>query len=160
MIFITTLQTTETFVYIKTQGAHRWVNRTRVDTEEKTTFLNEKQKEGYQVVVTHLTSEAVPYQELDYTKPTVFVLGNEKEGVSDDVIALADEVIIIPMRGMVQSLNVSVATALLLYEVQRQLEIAGRYSVPQLSEIERDNIKKAWIFRDTIVRRSKGKINI
>ena len=87
-------------------------------------------------------------------------MGNEKDGVSDDVIALADEVIIIPMRGMVQSLNVSVATALLLYEAQRQLEIAGSYDEPQLSIEERTKIKNEWIFRDTIVRRSKGKFSL
>jgi tRNA (guanosine-2'-O-)-methyltransferase len=143
-----------------TQGAHRWVNRTRVDTEERTVFLKKKQKEGYQVVVTHLSAKAVSYQSLDYTKPTVFVLGNEKDGVSDDVIALADEVIIIPMRGMVQSLNVSVATALLLYEAQRQLQISGSYDVPQLSLEEQTKIKNEWIFRDTIVRRSKGKFSL
>ena len=143
-----------------TQGAHRWVNHTRVDTEKRTTFLQEKQKEGYQIVVTHLSAQSVSYQALDYTKPTVFVLGNEKEGVSEKVIALADEVIIIPMRGMVQSLNVSVATALLLYEAQRQLEKAGRYATPQLSGEERIKIKNEWIFRDTIARRSKGKISL
>ena len=143
-----------------TQGAHHWVNRTRIETEERTAFLKKKQNEGYQIVVTHLSEKAVLYQKLDYTKPTVFVLGNEKEGVSEEVIALADEVIIIPMRGMVQSLNVSVAAALLLYEAQRQLEIAGKYDEPQLSLQERTKIKDEWIFRDTIARRSKGKIPI
>ena len=141
-----------------TQGAHRWVNRTRIDTEERTVFLREKQKEGYQIVVTHLSAQSVSYQTLDYRKPTVFVVGNEKEGVSEDVIAIADEIINIPMRGMVQSLNVSVATALLLYEAQTQIETAGKYNTPQLSLEERRKIKEDWIYRDTIARRSKGKI--
>ena len=141
-----------------TQGAHRWVNRTRVDTEERMTFLKEKQIEGYQIVVTHLSAQAVNYQTLDYRKPTVFVVGNEKEGVGEDVIAIADEMINIPMRGMVQSLNVSVATALLLYEAQTQLETAGKYNTPQLSLKEKRKIKENWIYRDTIARRSKGKI--
>ena len=141
-----------------TQGAHRWVNRTRVDAEERTVFLKEKQKEGYQVVVTHLTAQSVSYQEIDYTKPTLIVLGNEKKGVSEDIIAIADEMIKIPMRGMVQSLNVSVATALLLYEAQTQLETAGKYNTPQLSLEDRKKIKEYWIYRDTITRRSKGKI--
>ena len=85
-------------------------------------------------------------------------MGNEKEGVSPEVIAQADEVIIIPMQGMVQSLNVSVATALILYEAQRQLENAGRYDTPQMSLEKREEIKEAWIYRDTVARRSKGKI--
>ena len=85
-------------------------------------------------------------------------MGNEKEGVSPEVIEMADEVIIIPMLGMAQSLNVSVATALILYEAQRQLENAGRYDTPLLSPEKADEIKAAWIYRDTVARRSNGQI--
>jgi tRNA (guanosine-2'-O-)-methyltransferase len=126
--------------------------------ERKVTFLQQKQIEGYQVVVTHLEENAVSFREVDYTKPTIIVMGNEKEGVSSELVALADKMIVIPMRGMVQSLNVSVATALVLYEAQRQLEVAGRYDIPQLLEEERETIKNGWLYRDTIARRSKGKI--
>jgi tRNA (guanosine-2'-O-)-methyltransferase len=141
-----------------TQGAHRWVNRTRVEDRDKVAFLKQKQQEGFQVVVTHLESRAVSFREVDYTKPTLLVMGNEKGGVSQEVVALANEVIIIPMQGMVQSLNVSVATALILYEAQRQLENAGKYDISQLSDNEREKIKNEWIYRDTIARRSKGQI--
>jgi len=78
--------------------------------------------------------------------------------VSPEIIAEADEVIVIPMQGMVQSLNVSVATALLLYEAQRQLENAGKYETHQLSPEKAEEIKTAWLYRDTIARRSKGQI--
>ena len=141
-----------------TQGAHRWVERIRIGREEKRAFLQEKQKEGYQLVVTHLEERAVSFREVDYTKPTIIVMGNEKDGVSSELVDLADAVIIIPMQGMVQSLNVSVAAALILYEAERQLESAGRYDTPQLSEEERERIKKKWLYRDIIARRSKGKI--
>ena len=141
-----------------TQGAHRWTRRYRMNDVDKVVFLKEKKAQGFQVVVTHLEERAVPFREIDYTKPTLLVMGNEKEGVSPEVIAMADEVIIIPMQGMVQSLNVSVATALILYEAQRQLENAGRYDEPILSEKEREEIKAAWIYRDTVARRSKGQI--
>ena len=60
------------------------------------------------------------------------------------------------MQGMVQSLNVSVATALILYEAQRQLDNASRYDTPQLSLEQREEIKADWVYRDTIARRSKG----
>ena len=141
-----------------TQGAHRWIHRHRMHDTHKTAFLKQKKAQGFQVVVTHLEERAVSFREIDYTKPTLLVLGNEKEGVSAEVIAEADEVIIIPMQGMVQSLNVSVATALILYEAQRQLENAGRYDSPVLSSEKREEIKAAWIYRDTIARRSKGEI--
>ena len=79
-------------------------------------------------MVTHLEERAVSFREVDYTKPTLLVMGNEKEGVSSEIVKLADEIIIIPMQGMVQSLNVSVATGLILYEAQRQRELSGRYN--------------------------------
>ncbi len=141
-----------------TQGAHRWMHRYRMHDTDKVAFLKEKKVQGFQVVVTHLEEQAVSFREIDYTKPTLLVMGNEKEGVSPEVIEMADEVIIIPMQGMVQSLNVSVATALILYEAQRQLENAGRYDKPVLSKEKANEIKAAWIYRDTVARRSKGQI--
>ena len=141
-----------------TQGAHRWTHRYRIKDDDKVAFLTQKKAQGFQVVVTHLEERAVSFRKIDYTKPTLLVMGNEKEGVSSEVISMADEVIIIPMQGMVQSLNVSVATALILYEAQRQLQNAGRYDEPILSEEKREEIKAAWIYRDTVARRSKGQI--
>ncbi|UFH60444.1 TrmH family RNA methyltransferase [Sulfurovum mangrovi] len=143
-----------------TQGAHRWLRRKHIATEEKVTFLEEKKAEGYQVVVTHLDENAVSFREIDYTKPTLLVMGNEKEGVSKEVLALADHKIIIPMQGMVQSLNVSVATALILYEAQRQREDKGMYETAQLDSEEQEQIKEEWLYRDIIARRSKGKIKL
>ena len=54
-------------------------------------------------------------------------MGQEKTGITREALDLADQDIIIPMLGMVQSLNVSVACALILYEAQRQRQIAGMY---------------------------------
>ena len=141
-----------------TQGAHRWTNRCRVNTQDKTKFLAQKKAEGFQVVVTHLSENSCSFRKIDYTKPTLIVVGNEKEGVSLDVIALADKTIIIPMQGMVQSLNVSVATALVLYEAQRQREEASMYGESVLSEEEQKTLIDRWSYRDSVARRSKGVI--
>ena len=141
-----------------TQGAHRWTHRYRIKDGNTVKFLKQKKKEGFQVVVTHLEERAVSFREVDYTKPTLIVMGNEKEGVSDKIIAEATDIIVIPMEGMVQSLNVSVATALILYEAQRQLENAGVYDTAQISLEVREKIKSDWVYRDTIARRSKGEI--
>ena len=143
-----------------TQGAHRWVNRFKINEKEKCAFLQEKQAQGFQVIATHLDDNAISFTEVDYTIPTIMIVGNEKEGVSKEVIRQADKTISIPMKGMVQSLNVSVATALVLYEAQRQREAKGMYETPQLSVKNRAEIKEAWIYRDTVARRSKGKINL
>jgi tRNA (guanosine-2'-O-)-methyltransferase len=141
-----------------TQGSHHWIFRERIDSDKKVEFLEAKQKEGFQVVVTHLSEKSVSYREIDYTKKTIFIMGNEQKGTSSEVLALADEVVLIPMRGMAQSLNVSVATALLLYEAERQLDIAGYYEQEQLTAKEQEKIKGQWIYRDLISRRSKGRI--
>jgi len=139
-----------------TQGAHRWVARERIDYVKRVDFIKAKRAEGMQVIVTALDGQAVGFRKVDFTKPTLLVVGNEKEGVSEDVIALADQTIIIPMMGMVQSLNVSVATAITLYEAQRQRETAGMYAQSRLSEEEIAEIKDTWLYRDSVARRSKG----
>ena len=93
-------------------------------------------QQGMQVLVTHLSDDAVDFREIDYTKPTAIILGQEKTGATEEAIALADKNIVIPMVGMVQSLNVSVAAAVVLYEAQRQRELVGMYKTINLSEQE------------------------
>ena len=81
--------------------------------------------QGMQILATHLSDNAVDFREIDYTRPTCILMGQEKTGITQEALALADQDIIIPMIGMVQSLNVSVASALILYEAQRQRQNAG-----------------------------------
>lgn len=83
---------------------------------------------GMQVLATNLSDKAVDFREIDYTRPTCILMGQEKTGISQEALDLADRDIIIPMIGMVQSLNVSVASALILYEAQRQRQNAGMYA--------------------------------
>ncbi len=80
-----------------------------------------------QILATNLSARAVDFREVDYTRPTCVLLGQEKTGITEEALALADQDIVIPMIGMVQSLNVSVASALILYEAQRQRQNAGLY---------------------------------
>lgn len=67
--------------------------------------------QGMQILATHLSDNAVDFREIDYTRPTCILMGQEKTGITQEALALADQDIIIPMIGMVQSLNVSVASA-------------------------------------------------
>ncbi|WP_370166838.1 tRNA (guanosine(18)-2'-O)-methyltransferase TrmH [Marisediminitalea sp.] len=115
-------------------GSQQWVN---VDTHENVTdAIGALKAQNMQVLVTHLSDKAVDFRDIDYTKPTAILFGQEKYGVTDEAIAMCDQDIVIPMVGMVQSLNVSVAAALVLYEAQRQRQIAGMYDVQHLSEEE------------------------
>jgi len=91
---------------------------------EAVTHLKDR---GMQVLATNLSARAVDFREIDYTRPTCILMGQEKTGITAEALALADCDIIIPMVGMVQSLNVSVASALILYEAQRQRQNAGLY---------------------------------
>ena len=90
--------------------------------------VHQLKDQGMQILATHLSDKAVDFREIDYTRPTCILMGQEKTGITQQALALADQDIIIPMIGMVQSLNVSVASALILYEAQRQRQNAGMYS--------------------------------
>jgi tRNA (guanosine-2'-O-)-methyltransferase len=91
---------------------------------------------GMQTFAAHFSDQALDYRDVTYTRPTCILFGNEKEGVTDEAAGLVDTHIIIPMLGMVPSLNVSVATAIILFEAQRQRRAAGMYDVPRYSEAE------------------------
>jgi tRNA (guanosine-2'-O-)-methyltransferase len=111
-------------------GSQKWVPvRQHGDVEAAIGVLR---AQGFRLYGTHLGVEAVDYRQCDFTGPTAFVLGAEKWGLSAAAAAAIDQAIVIPMRGMVQSLNVSVATATLLYEALRQRQAAGL--VPERGE--------------------------
>lgn len=119
-------------------GSQNWVN---VHNHSKTeAAIADLKKQGMQVLVTNLSDTAVDFREIDYTKPTAIILGQEKFGASEQALALADQDIVIPMVGMVQSLNVSVACSVVLYEAQRQRDLAGMYNTATISEEVRQRI--------------------
>lgn len=78
------------------------------------------QLNGVKVVATTSQTEK-NYWDIDFTRPSLILLGNEGAGLSDELIALADEKVKIPLMNSVESLNVAIATSLLLYEVKRQM---------------------------------------
>jgi tRNA (guanosine-2'-O-)-methyltransferase len=134
-----------------TMGAHKWIFHEYVEDIEK--FYKDIKSQGYQVVVTLLDEDTIDFREVDYTQPTLIVLGNEVDGASETSIKYADKKVIIPMYGMSQSLNVSVANAVILYEAQRQRVNKGMYDKPQLSpEIIEKTLKK-WAYEDIIKRK-------
>ena len=100
------------------QGSQKWV---KLNNYEKTidaiSVLKEK---GFKLFGTNLNDESRDYRDFDYSENTCFVLGAEKWGLSNELISMVDQSIFIPMRGMVQSLNVSVAASILLFEAIRQ----------------------------------------
>ena len=111
-------------------GSWKWV-RPRVHAHVLQAIEHLK-KDGFHVIAAHFSETAVDYRDLDYTRPTAVLLGTELHGVSPEAAAAADCHTVIPMRGLVASLNVSVANALILFEAARQREAAGLYEHSRL----------------------------
>lgn len=104
-----------------TQGADKWVEvRKWKSTREA---VAELKAQGKKIYATALTPTAKKISDVDFSVPCALVLGNEKEGISAEMIAAADETVIIPMSGFVQSFNISVAGALSLYHIRREREL-------------------------------------
>jgi tRNA (guanosine-2'-O-)-methyltransferase len=113
-------------------GIRKWMKVKKYATIEQ--GLAPLKLQGCQVIATTLSETSKDYREIDYTCPTAILVGEEYDGISDHAIELADETITIPIVGMVQSLNVSVASALVLYEAYRQREQAGMYDRRKLDD--------------------------
>ncbi|MBO7204023.1 MAG: 23S rRNA (guanosine(2251)-2'-O)-methyltransferase RlmB [Bacteroidales bacterium] len=79
-------------------------------------YLKER---GFQVVAATEKTDSLIY-EADFKQPTVIVMGSEGKGISDSVMKLCDAKVKIPMHGEIESLNVSIATSIILFEVVRQ----------------------------------------
>ena len=113
-------------------GSKKWIKVHKHPSTEQ--GLKHLKQQGFQIVATSLGENSKDYRELDYTRPTAILVGEELEGISDQAIQMADENISIPMIGMVQSLNVSVASALVLYEAYHQRMAAGSYDKRSLDD--------------------------
>jgi tRNA (guanosine-2'-O-)-methyltransferase len=124
-------------------GSNRWVDVKVHD--NLPSGVDELRRQGKQILAAHFSERAVDYRQIDYTKPTTLIVGSEKIGVSEQAAELADEHVLIPMLGMVQSLNVSVASAIILYEAQRQRELAGLYDKQHLSSASFERLRFEWL---------------
>ncbi len=105
------------------QGSQKWIKLRKHKSIDSA--VERLKSMGFRLYGTSLDINSHDYRECDFCGPTAFVLGTEKWGLSDCAKSLVDESIFIPMRGMVQSLNVSVAAATLLFESLRQRQAAG-----------------------------------
>jgi tRNA (guanosine-2'-O-)-methyltransferase len=125
------------------QGAEKWVRvRSHDDMEAACAHLRGR---GLQLVAANLSDKAIDYREIDYTVPTALVVGTELFGVSAEALKQADRQVMVPMRGMTRSLNVSVACAIVLYEAMRQREAAGLYGERELDPGLRERLRFEWM---------------
>ena len=125
-------------------GTAKWVRLVRHHTIQSA--IKELKGLGFRVVAAHPGPDAVDFREVDFTVPTALMMGGELLGLSDDALSLADLQISIPMVGMARSFNVSVATALLLFEAFRQREAAGMYDESRIDPEEMGRILFEWAY--------------
>lgn len=125
------------------QGAEKWMQvKSHDDLGSACGYLRGK---GFQLVAAHLSDRAKDYREIDYTRPTALVVGTELFGVSPAALEQADEQVMIPMKGMTQSLNVSVACAIVLYEAMRQRDAAGLYAARRIDDAVYTRQRFEWL---------------
>ena len=124
------------------QGSQKWVQINQYN--ETTKAITVLKNKGFKLYGTNLNPKSLDYRECNFKGPTAFVLGAEKWGISKEAARLMDEHIHIPMRGMVESLNVSVAASTLLFEAIRQRQVANL--IPESGEGMSEEIYKKKIF--------------
>lgn len=125
------------------QGAEKWVRvRPHVNLAAACGYLRDR---GFQLVAAHLSDQAADYRDIDYTVPTALLVGTELFGVSAEALAAADRQVMIPMKGMTRSLNVSVACAIVLYEAMRQRDAAGLYGDCRLDTSVHERLRFEWM---------------
>ncbi len=113
-------------------GSNHWVNLHIHHSIPN--VISELKQSGFSIYAANDSAKAIDYRKVDYTKPSVIVLGAELDGISPETLDMVDEEIKIPMQGMVESLNVSVANAVILFEAQRQRLQAGLYEKCRLDK--------------------------
>ncbi|MBN8790183.1 MAG: RNA methyltransferase [Terrimonas sp.] len=116
-------------------------------TDAERCFKDLRQKYD-KILATHLSSDAISLYEVDFTQSVALVFGNEHAGVSEEIRALADGNFIIPQVGIIQSLNISVACAVSIYEAYRQKKLAGHYDNINLPQEKYNTLLKEWGFTE------------
>jgi tRNA (guanosine-2'-O-)-methyltransferase len=127
-------------------GTRRYVGVRRWDKGDLGTCLGHLQERGFAILAAHPAPGATDYRELDYTRPTAVLLGQELDGLTEEAAEQADVWVAIPMEGMGRSLNVSVAAALLLFEARRQRRAAGMYEQSRLDVETRRRTLFEWAY--------------
>jgi tRNA (guanosine-2'-O-)-methyltransferase len=110
------------------KGASKWMNIRFY--KKISACLETVKNEGYFILGTHLTKESLSLYELNLNKKVALLFGNEHAGISKEALEFVDQNFQIPQVGLVQSLNISVACAVSLYEAFRQRQKSGKYNHP------------------------------
>jgi tRNA (guanosine-2'-O-)-methyltransferase len=127
------------------KGAQKWITSKQYNSDGKNTeiCIRDLKEKGYQIIATTPHNNSCMLQDFDIHKKTAFILGAEAEGVSETVKNQADGFLKIPMVGFTESLNISVAAAIILQEVTTKLRNSNINW--QLSAEEKDVLYFNWV---------------
>ena len=115
-------------------GSNHWVKLHNHENKKK--LFTKLRNQGHTIFAANNSVNAIDFRKANYTNASTIILGAEFDGVSNEAINLADKEIRIPMEGMVESLNVSVANAVILFEIQRQRQKANLYKKRRIDDDE------------------------
>ena len=121
-------------------GAQKWVNIDRHNSTKE--CINNLKENGYQIIATTPHNNSAELKDFDISKKSAFFFGKEKEGLSDIVLDAADGYLKIPMYGFTESLNISVAAAIILQTLVSKLKDSDIDW--ELSEQEKNQIRLHW----------------
>lgn len=138
--------------HVMAGGSKRWVDVRVHDSIEA--GVDTLRGDGWQLLVANAGPDACDFRDVDYTQRLAIILGAELSGPSRHALEHADLAIQIPMQGLVESLNVSVAAAVILFEAQRQRAAAGLYAESRLDPEEFARTLFEWAYPD-IARRCR-----
>ena len=123
-------------------SAGKWIERRKFKTVAE--CYGKLRSEGFRIYATRLDDEAKSLYDFDLTQKVALVFGNEHRGVSDEAAEHSDGLLQIPMVGMIQSLNVSVACAITLYEALRQRLAKKEYGTGKFTKEVFEELFEAW----------------
>lgn len=138
----TKIPTHKKFGERSSSSAAKWVTIHQYDNAED--CFAELHKRNFRIYTTWLGEGSLDLYAMDFSQPIAIVFGNEKTGVSDEIRALADGNMVIPQVGIIQSLNISVACAVTVYEAFRQKRLAGHYDKKRLSDQHHADLWELW----------------
>lgn len=123
-------------------SAYKWIKIHYYDNLDK--CMHEISRKYKNILSSHLENKAQPLYDFDLTESTALLFGNEQVGLSEEICRYANGNFIIPQMGMIQSLNISVACAVSLYEALRQKKLAGHYDSKALPPEVYKKTKLLW----------------
>ena len=126
-------------------SAVKWISRRKFKSMRE--CCDTLHTEGWEIYATRLEEKSQSLFDIDLSGKIALIFGNEHRGVSAQAVKHADGLLRIPMMGMIQSLNVSVACAVCLYEALRQRMMKGMYGNPSLSPLELGKLFEEWTAR-------------